>query len=241
MRVPLHEKITTKRERKDALSRTIMEHVSYFSGVWRKLRRSLVFLTLESLVGDSLANHNSDLIVDRGEPLFGSFRDYNFMSKDAILFANQLIGYGNNFAGMIIHPFVLMTLRGLPEFRTKFFPDRRRYVHFYMGIPIVITEYMTVESKPIPESSLDKVYSSYLLGEGAFAYGEIVPEDSFGVSEYSSTMAVIASKVKFALQPWGYDCAVDPRKTVGWEDNPKSYSRVMDRGKIPLVVVKTRG
>jgi hypothetical protein len=220
---------------------------------WTTVRQNRVLASIQGILADSVANHDSDLVVDvtGGDALAeAAVTAANFINSGPIIDAAALMGdRAQDLTALAVHSVVYATMEKLNLITTEKLSDTNIFISRYMGFPILVDDGLTVEprvpggtSPPPPYN----VYYSFLFGYGAISLGNGTPLNPVKVerSELAGTgggQETLVSRVEWIIHPNGYKCNLDATPTMTQLKAKESWTRAYERKRIKLAVIKSRG
>lgn len=211
--------------------------------------RDIVGIAIASLVGvfgDNAANDDGDMIVDVATDAAGAVTDNEKISGPLILRAKQTMGDAAiRLAAIVMHSAIHTELQR--QNLIAFIPNNAADIGWgtYMGYTVIVDD-----SCPAVAGMNRITYTSYLMGMGAFAYGEGAPKNPAQVQDLPDAgngagQEVLYSRRTFIVHPRGvkYTGAVQAgaSPTNAELKNPANWNRVYPRKSVRLVAIKTNG
>lgn len=171
------------------------------AGYWAQAFDQIAIKSIIGVLADNAANDSGDLIVDisaeSGSDAY--FSDDAVIDAQALLGENGVVGDGNDFAGILVHPKTYAYMRKLDLIDYLPVSGQERPVQSYMGMDVIV-------DRNAPLDTAD--YSSVLLKRGALQFGlsgtgyeptelNREPLDGFGIDQLITRRA-------FAIHPVGF-------------------------------------
>lgn len=214
---------------------------------WAKDMQTSLVVMLNGVIASNVANNGGDMVVDISLPGVGTPGAANKIGANVVLAAKQTMGdAGDTLTSITMHS-VLQTELQRQNLIVSV-PNSAQDIGFgiYLGRYTVIVD----DSCPVTINNGNPVYTSYLFGRGAVAYGEGSPsvptwikrDEDAGNGEGMETMG---NRKHFILHPRGVkwtganDDAVTPSDAQ--MAAAANWSRVYDRKAIRFVAIKTNG
>lgn len=204
---------------------------------WTEKEQAAFVSILKGITGGATAalkDHVLDISAKEGENAV--------IGLDAVLDAKQLMGdAAGKLAALVMHSATYTTLQKKQEIETV--EDSETHVKFstYLGYEVIVDDDMPVD---------DGVYTTYLLGKGAFLREDGMPAGLVGVEterKALNSMTALINRRAFVLHPNGlsfnsgatlannakYASNADLAKLANW-------SKVAELKNIPIVALKHR-
>jgi hypothetical protein len=206
---------------------------------WAQAFDQLAIKSLIGVIADNAATNSGDLIndVSGGTGSAAYFSDNAVIDAQAKLGENGVIGMGNDFTAILVHPATYAYMRKLDLIDMDPISMQTRPMGSYMGMNVIV-------DRNAPLSST--VYSSILLKSGALQFGissvGYLPTefrrdalDGFGVDQLITRRA-------FAIHPVGFTAVEAEFAGVTPTDAElvlaAAWNRVFNAENCPIAVVK---
>ena len=225
--------------------------MSQISKYWLTRRQARLLASLTGVLADSVANNGSDLLIDKA-PSYEAIGPTNVISAEAIIDSSNLMGdRSQELKWLVVHSTVFSTMQKLNLIQTEKLSDSDIFFHSYLGYPVIRDDGLTVETIPAVVGGGSahpayNIYSSFLFGYGAFSFGAGSPKTPFEILRTPAAgngggQETIYHRVEWVLHPQGYSTTLTSTPTIAQLQTGASWTRVWERKRIPLAVIKTRG
>lgn len=218
------------------------EIVSKVSGYWRRQDQRTLINSLVGLFADNVANDSSDMVNSIALKAAGTPGASNKISADAVLDTRQTMGdAGDNLVAIAMHSAILTSLK--KQNLISFIPASDGKVNFatFMGLSVIEDDGIT------PYTATQTVHRVFLLGAGAFRWGEGRPKVPIEVERQAiqgrgAGVEYLVSRREYILHPAGYKFV--PTSIAGqsptWAELAAAaqWDRVYDRKLIPLAMLE---
>jgi hypothetical protein len=222
------------------------------SKYWLGVRQKRILSSIKGLVADSVANHDSDLLVDIvGDPVAPD-SPANLINQNAIIIAAAKMGDRmKELKGLLVHSTVFATMQQLNMIEQMRLSDNDIIFDTFMGFPVLTDDSLTVDY--VPENTTEgeahpafNVYNSYLFGDSAFVTGVGNNKTPFEIDREpakgnGSGLETVYHRVEWVLHPQGYQCNLNDTPTIAQLEAATSWTRAWERKRIKLSVIQTRG
>ncbi|HAG77601.1 MAG TPA: coat protein [Pseudomonas sp.] len=138
------------------------------AGYWARQQQKTLISSLRGVFADNVANDASDMVHD----VSAVVGDGAKFSAEAYLDAEATFGDAiGQVAGVAVHSVIYNAMR--KQNLIDFLPDSegKPTIAVYMGKRVLVDDGM-----PVSGSGADRVFTSYLFGDGAIGYGEGAPK-----------------------------------------------------------------
>ncbi|WP_312964596.1 major capsid protein [Stutzerimonas kunmingensis] len=138
------------------------------AGYWARQQQKTLISSLRGVFADNVANDASDMVHD----VSAVVGDGAKFSAEAYLDAEATFGDAiGRVAGVAVHSVIYNAMR--KQNLIDFLPDSegKPTIAVYMGKRVLVDDGM-----PVSGSGADRVFTSYLFGDGAIGYGEGAPK-----------------------------------------------------------------
>jgi len=237
----------------DPMARIRARTDAYFE---RRKQRRIIAL-LNGVMAANLAKNDGDMVIDVSE-LEG---DAGRFTNHAVIDASQTSGDASNFRAILMHSAIRTAALKRNEIEYVRESDTGLTLEYYKGLRVVVDD-----NTPSTGTGADRVYTSILLGGGAFGFGgaegtaiaegEGTPQlpvevDSTPRSGNGGGGEELWVRKTWLLHPNGYSWleptgeAGDPAltefsPTVADLQNANRWRRVVDRKQVPLAFLRSR-
>lgn len=211
---------------------------------WVGDRQRLLISMLKGLEADNIAANSSDMVHDVGTDSASAITDAEKLTSDTVLEAKQTMGDAARALSVIVmHSRVHTNIQKAQKI--DFVPAAETNVGFdtYLGYRVIVDD-----NCPVTVGTNRSEYTSYLFGPGVFALGNGTPKVPTEVwrdpaSGRGSGEERLYSRQQFILHPLGFQCSAatstGKSPTNSEYEVAGAWSRVYNRKKIPLVILKT--
>jgi hypothetical protein len=177
------------------------------SNYWNRMFQQHLISVLIGVFADNAANAAGDMRNVIGTDVAGAPTDSQYISAEAILDTKQTMGDAGDDLGLLIMHSVCYT-RLQKANLIDFIPDSEGRVNFptYLGYRIVVDDGVRVVQGTT--NSARYLYSTYLVSEGAIAWGEApvaVPVEIYNRPDQGNGMGVetMWTRRQYILHPYG--------------------------------------
>lgn len=220
---------------------------SYISDYWVKDLQRMLIAKLDGLAADNAANDAGDMIVNVATDATGQATAAQKAGYSTILDTFQTMGDAQSALGVIVmHSFIKTELQKTEPGNWGPISAVAPFGTYY-GRTVIVDD-----GCPVTQGTNRKTYTTYLLGQGAFAYGEgNIGEDAVEVgrdahSGNNSGEDKLFTRKALVLHPRGFVSkaavtapAVSP--TNAQYAVAAAFDRVYDRKAVPIAILKTNG
>lgn len=197
-------RLTAELAGEDPMAR-IRERVSNY---WKRMFQQQLVSEIIGVMADNAANDSGDMRNVIGTDVAGSPTDSQYISAEAILDTKQTMGdAGDNLAILIMHSVCYTRLQKANLI--DFIPDSEGRVNFptYLGYRVVIDDGVRVVQGTT--NTARYLYSTYLVGQGAFAWAEspvAVPVEIHNRPDQGNGMGLESmwTRRQYILHPYGF-------------------------------------
>ena len=217
---------------------------------WLSRRSRILLASIQGLLADSEANHDGDMVVNISEATTAPTAA-NLINGSAIIDAAASMGdRAQDLTGIAVHSTVMATMQKLNMIETQQLSDTNIYFPTFMGFPIINDDGLTVVNVPAVSGGSPKPaykqYFSYVFGPGAFALGFGQPKTPFAIKRdelagNGGGQETYISRIEMILHPRGYTCNLTSTPSMAQLQTASTWTRVYDRKRIPLAVIKSNG
>lgn len=217
---------------------------------WTRAFENVLISTLVGVLADNAANDAGDMRYVIGADAVGAPSAANLISADAIIEGAQTMGDGGDDLSLIImHSRVYANLAKLNLI--DFIPDSEGRVRFptYLGYRVVRDDDVRVVQGTT--NTARYLFSTYLVGAGALAWGEApvdTPVEVENEPAQGNGMGVetLWTRRQFICHPYGFRWTDASRAgnfpTLAELQNPVNWDRTFtERKQIPIVEIVTNG
>ena len=211
---------------------------------WQRYGQRRLIATSLGVKAENVANGSGDMVITAP----GGFNASAFI--DATMTLGDAIGTGS-VAAIAVHSHVYSQMRkeGLIDFTRD---NENNSFATYQGSRIVVDDGMTVTG-----AGADRVFTSILFGQGAFAYGNGNPVHPLETERQAARgngggVEVLWSRKTMLIHPLGYSFTSDTVTGNGANDHGKvsasladlalaaNWERVFDRKQVPIAFLETK-
>ena len=194
----------------------------------------------------SIALDNTDMVVTVGTDATGAPAAGQLASYAAIIDAKQTMGDHQDALSMIVMHSQVKSNLMKSELTSFIQPSVIQPFLTYNGLRVIVDDGVTVT-----QGTNRKMYNTFLLAPGAFAYGEAaLPEatevwrdpaagNGFGEERLYSRKQQILLPVGFAANPTITSRSKSP--TIGQWSATGAFTRVYDRKMVPIAILQSNG
>lgn len=213
-----------------------LEAIAGMASDWWVAREQAVALSiLDGLFksGGALASaHLLDISSEEGSAAV--------IDAEATLDAKQLMGDAAGKLGVVImHSAVYTKLQKDNLITTEYPSDAKVGIDYYLGYRVLVDDDMPVASG---------VYTTYLLGQGAFARNDGMPQGLVGIEQDRNALAsasYLINRRAFVLHPQGFKFNTSATLAGSTPSNSElataaNWTRSKDLKNIPIVALKAR-
>jgi hypothetical protein len=226
-----------------------------FGTYWARQWQRRLIATLKGVIADNVANDSGDMGIDISAVGDGKFTSAAFTTASFTM-GDQTGGFN----AIVVHSKIMAVMSASEEI--IYVPDSegRVVVPTYKGARVIMDDNM-----PFTGSGADKVYTSVLLGSGAFGfggqngqvlgYGEGIPQVAAYVerSELAGSgggMETIGERKTWVLHPFGFSWIDAPgggndlvefSPTIADLGVAQHWNRIVDRKQVPMAWIKSKG
>lgn len=201
---------------------------------WLTQRQKRTLASLKGVMADSVANHDSDMVID----ISGESGAAALINANAIIDACATMGDRDSvLGGIAVHSVVLATMRKLNLIDT--IPYSASNINFpaYLGKPILVDDGLTVAGGN---------YYSYIFGSGAIALGVGNAKVPFEVSRTPEAgngggQETVHSRVEWIIHPQGYEFDMSDTPEMAHLADGDNWTRAWERKRIPLAAIISKG
>ena len=220
---------------------------SIASTYWTQDIQQNVLAKLKGVEADNVANFSSDMIVANGNlDATGNPAANQLIGYDLILDACQTMGDSADKLGVIVMHSAVFTALQKKEANAFERPSAVTPFFTYYGKRVVIDD-----TGLVAQGTNRKTYTTYILGQGAFAYGEAQfgRGTTIGYDDHSGNGGgeeKLFTRKQFLIHPQGFACSAVPTgnaksPTLAAYAAAGAFSRVFDRKNVPIAILKTNG
>lgn len=148
------------------------------AGYWARQGLRTLIAQLKGVIAANIAQDSGDMLVNVALPGAGTPTDANKIGATVVLAAKQTMGdAAESLAAIAMHSVVYTNLQ--KQNLIAFIPNSQGVVNIptYLGYQVIVDDMCAVETV-----SGNPVYTSYLFGRGAVAYGEGSPKVATAVT-----------------------------------------------------------
>lgn len=187
---------------------------------WKKGLQTTLVATLEGI----LTTAGAGLVNDVAAPAAGADPTVaNNISAEAIIDAQALLGdQGGKFVAIMMHSKVLAELRKLNLISYEPLADQDQMIPFYQDMRVIVDDRMYNFNRTAASTDAFAVYTTFVLKESAFKYGDsesgfkpvhIEEDETTGVGKET-----LYTRKMFALHPNGFSWIGTPAAEEGPTD-----------------------
>lgn len=231
----------------------LMAVLDSIADYWNSQYENTMIYTIQGIIADNVANDSSDMVNDIANGAATTDpTSANLISAEAIIDTQLTSGDRmEDYQMIVMHSVVYAKLRenNLIDFMPD--SDQKPTIPFYQGLRVLYSDKMPKAATGTnADSSTKYTYDSYLLGSGAFAFGDANPQyaseiDRTVLSGNGGGQTTLVSRRSFAVHPYGFK----------WEENSMAsdsptyaelamatnWDRKFERKRIPIACLKTNG
>lgn len=208
--------------------------VNLVANYWARDMQNSLISSLQGVIADNIANDSSDMVTVIGNDAAGAVTDAERISADAVLTAKQTMGdAAGNLVAMAMHSAIYTRLQR--QNLITFIPNARGEVNIptYLGYRIIVDD-----NCPAVAGTNRILYTVYLFGAGAVAFGEGSPRIPVEVDRDPDQgdgegVETLYSRRHFILHPRGIafqNASVAGQSPTNAElEAAANWSRVYDR------------
>lgn len=211
---------------------------------WTQDIQQNVLAKLKGIEVDNLANQSGDMVINVATDATGNATDAQSVTINTILDACQTMGDSADKLGVIIMHSQVFT--NLMKREPGSFQAPSATVPFttYYGKRVVIDD-----TGLVAQGTNRKTFTTYILGQGAFAYGEAAfgRGTTIGYDDHSGNGGgeeKLFTRKQLLIHPQGYACSAvvsgnAKSPTLATYRAAGSFSRVFERKNVPIAILKT--
>lgn len=213
---------------------------------WAQEYQQNVLAKLKGIELTNVAANGGDMVLSLGNDLTGTPTAAQTVNFGTVLDALQTMGDAMDKLGVIVLHSQVYTNLMKQEAIAFVQPSAINPFLTYYGKRVIIDD-----TVPVVTGTNRKTYTTYILGEGAFGYGEAtapfgteVWRDPAAGGGWSETR--LYSRKQFIIHPLGFSCAAAvtaPAKspTLAQYGANGAFTRAFDRKNVPIAILKTNG
>jgi hypothetical protein len=209
---------------------------------WTRVFNKRLIASLQGIQADSVANHGSDMIVDRKLEVFS----YDHLVDAAIGLSENL----DQMKMLVVHPNVFGSISKEAKGSGGVSIEYRRIEELNMSIATYGGMALLVDSTlPVDTTDPDaKIYTSIVLGAGAFASAFGVPMNALEIDRQAASAngggaEVVWSRVSPIIHPLGYDWTdtevAGQSPTLAELKDKDNWTRLFERENIPVAFIES--
>lgn len=217
---------------------------SIVSTYWVQDLQQLALAKLKGIEVDNAANDGGDMIVNVANDATGTPTSAQSANIGTILDTVQTMGDAMDRLGVIImHSQVFTNLMKLEPTSFQAPSATQPFVTYYQKRVIID------DSVPVTVGTNRKTYTTYILGQGAFGYGEATVANATEVwrdpaAGNGSGEERLYSRKQLVMHPMGFSCnaaVTSPAKspTLAQYRASGAFDRVFDRKNVAIAILKT--
>jgi hypothetical protein len=223
--------------------------MGYIAGLvstyWVQDYQALVLAKLKGIELDNAANDGGDMIVNIANDLTGAPTAAQSANIGSILDAHQTMGDAMDKLGVIVmHSQIFTNLMKLEPTAFQAPSATKPFVTYYEKRVVID------DGVPVTQGTNRKTFTTYILGQGAFAYGEANTENATEVwrdpsaGNGSGEERLYSRKHGLIIHPLGFSCnaaVTAPAKspTLAQYGVATAFDRKFDRKNIAIAILKT--
>lgn len=210
---------------------------------WARRMQQLLISSLTGVFADNTANYASDLVSDISIADGDAATNENLMSAEAVLDAKQLLGDAKDkLTAIVMHSAVHTRLQ--KSDLIDYLPDSQQDVGWgtFLGHTVIVDD-----GVPVADASTSgKLYTTYLFGEGAVAYGEGNVKNPVETDRDSlMDQDILINRRNFIMHPrgiaWQETSVASDFPTNTETEDATNWDRVYDKKNIRLASIVTNG
>ncbi len=211
---------------------------------WAQDYQQNVLAKLAGIEATNVASNGGDMVLSLGSDATGSATAAQSVNFGTILDAHQTMGDAMDKLGVIVmHSQVFTNLMKLEPTAFQNPSSVSPFTRYYGKIVIID------DTCPVVTGTNRKTYTTYILGQGAFAYGEASPANGTEVWRDPSAgngfgEDRLYSRKQLIIHPIGFSCAASvsagtKSPTLAQYRAAGSFTRQFDRKNVPIAILKT--
>lgn len=216
------------------------------STYWTQDIQQNVLAKLKGIELDNIANDGGDMVINVGNDATGAATDAQSVTINTILDACQTMGDSADKLGVIV--FHSQVFTNLMKREPGSFQAPSATVPFttYYGKRVVIDD-----TGLMAQGTNRKTYTTYILGQGAFGYGEAQfgRGTTIGYDDHSGNNGgeeKLFTRKQLLIHPQGFTCnaaitAPARSPTLAQYAAASAFDRVFPRKNVPIAILKTNG
>jgi hypothetical protein len=222
---------------------------SKLGGYWASADEARTIASAQGILADSVANHNSDLVINIATDDAGTPTDAELISPEAIINATALLGDQMESLSVIaMHSicYALLKKQNLIDFKETSDPRFGMKIPFYLDMMVIVDD-----SLPVEVGTNRNTYTSILYSQGAFGIGFGTPEYPLELERKASVgngggADILHSRETNIIHPRGFQFTsanvAGDSATLAELKNATNWTRVYEsRKNIPVAFLKTNG
>lgn len=223
----------------------VLDYVASVVGTyWAQDYQQNVLAKLQGIEATNVASNGGDMVLSLGNDATGSPTAAQSVNFGTVLDALQTMGDAMDKLGVIVmHSQVFTNLMKLePTAFTK--PSENTPFGTYYGKRVIIDD-----ACPVVQGTNRKTYTTYLLGQGAFAYGEASAPNGTEVWRDPSAgngfgEDRLYSRKQLIIHPIGFSCAAavsanTKSPSLAQYRVAGAFTRQFERKNVPIAILKT--
>lgn len=230
----------------DDPSGRIMDMVA---GWWDRDRQKMLVASANGVFADNVANDAGDMVVNLSNDDVLPVGAANKISATAILMGKQTMGdAADSLTAIMMHSVIHTSLQ--QQELIEYMPNNSADIGFgtYLGYTVIVDD-----NCPAVMGTNRITYTTYLVGMGAFGYGETALDNAVTtryIDEAGNGMGEerLFTRTSFILHPYGMTFKPDDGADLAGISPTNAelataakWDRVYDRKNVPLVAIKTNG
>jgi hypothetical protein len=209
---------------------------------WTRVFNKRLVASLQGIQADSVANHGSDMVVDRPLENFS----YDHLVDAAITMSENL----DQMKMLVVHPNVFGAISKDAKGSGGISIEYRRIEELNMSIPTYGGMALLIDSTvPVDNTDPDApIYTSIVLGAGAFASAFGTPVNGLEVSRQAGAgngggAEVVWSRTSPIIHPLGFDwtdtAVAGQSPTLAELKDESNWTRLFERENIPIAFIES--
>ncbi len=222
------------------------QHVrNRFGTYWLRQWQTKLIAATNGVLADNVANDAGDMVNDVAVEIIGSQTALTRFSRANFTTAVFTMGdASDSLTAIAVHSFIYKQMVDSDDI--DFIPDSTGSLNIptYMGLRVIIDDGLTVTAG----STSGFKYTSVIFGNGAFGYGNGVPEkplalDTEELQGNGGGVDYIGERKTWLLHPFGFQSLTTPSAEGGFTNTELAtaavWDRVVDRKSVPMAFLIT--
>jgi len=216
------------------------------AGYWQRQMQRTLIASMNGLVADNVATNAGDMVVNIATDALGTPTSAELISGSAVIDAMQTMGDASaNLSMIAMHSVIYARLLKQNLIATEKTSDGKSTIQRYLDKRVIVDDTL-----PAAAGANRITYTTFLLGQGAFAYADGNPKVPHETKRDADAgdgggQDTLFSRKDFVLHPRGVKfnstTVVGKSPTNAELALAANWTRVVDRKKIRMVALKTNG